>query len=150
MREDRIKEIQIKTMVKKSEDELKEIIDRRSKINWEPEAFVAAERELEDRLRPKPIIDESISKSVSSLKYGNEDVHLLVDEVQKLRSEVLSLRNNLAGTNNTLPQTDVVSPSFFRRAFAIWGHYLFAQLVIAIAVFGIIVILSFIITIGSY
>lgn len=31
-----------------------------------------------------------------------------------------------------LPLTDLVHPSFLRRAFAVWGHYFVAQLIISI------------------
>ena len=34
--------------------------------------------------------------------------------------------------DNALPQTDLVSPSFFKRAFAVWGHVFVAQLIIGI------------------
>ena len=49
MREDRIREIQEKTMIKKSNLELKTIINNKSGKNWKLEAVEAAKRELENR-----------------------------------------------------------------------------------------------------
>jgi len=52
MSSERVKEIQEKTMRKKDENQLKEIISGKSKTNWEPEAIQAARKELEERSAP--------------------------------------------------------------------------------------------------
>ena len=38
--------------------------------------------------------------------------------------------------SNALPKTNLLSPNFFKRAFTVWGHFFFAQLIIGIT-FGI-------------
>ncbi len=35
-----------------------------------------------------------------------------------------------------LPQTSLISPGFFKRAFAVWGHFFVANLIISIIVGG--------------
>ena len=34
--------------------------------------------------------------------------------------------------DNALPQTNLISPSFFKRAFTVWGHFFVAQLIIGV------------------
>jgi hypothetical protein len=63
-----------------------------------------------------------------------------------LESENRSLRNALGDVKHKaaaqsfkvdrgLPDTALVSDSFFTRAFAVWGHYFVAQLIIGIPMF---------------
>lgn len=39
-----------------------------------------------------------------------------------------------------LPNTQIISPDFLRRAFAIWGHYFVAQLIIGLIIYGLILL----------
>jgi hypothetical protein len=42
---------------------------------------------------------------------------------------------NLGGdAQRMLPKTSLISPSFIQRAFAVWGHYFVAQLIIGIPI----------------
>lgn len=63
-----------------------------------------------------------------------------------LESENKALRNALGQvkqsaavstfkTERSLPDTGLVSDSFFMRAFTVWGHYFVAQLIIGIPMF---------------
>ena len=63
-----------------------------------------------------------------------------------LESENTALRNALSQvkhkaaaqtfkTERGLPDTGIVSDSFFVRAFTIWGHYFVAQLIIGVPIF---------------
>lgn len=63
-----------------------------------------------------------------------------------LESENTTLRNALSQvkhkaeaqtfkTERGLPDTGIVSDSFFVRAFTVWGHYFVAQLIISIPIF---------------
>ena len=63
-----------------------------------------------------------------------------------LESENTALRNALSQvkhkaeaqtfrTERGLPETGIVSDSFFIRAFTIWGHYFVAQLIIGVPIF---------------
>ena len=42
----------------------------------------------------------------------------------------------------TLPNTALISPSFLSRAFAVWGHYFVAQLLIAIPIYVLILLFA--------
>lgn len=60
-------------------------------------------------------------------------------------SHVTSLENQLAEQTRRLdaleariPNTWVISPNFFKRAFAIWGHYVIAALIIGIVLVAVI------------
>lgn len=63
-----------------------------------------------------------------------------------LESENTTLRNALSQvkhkaeaqtfkTERGLPDTGIVSDSFFVRAFTVWGHYFVAQVIISIPIF---------------
>ena len=41
-----------------------------------------------------------------------------------------------------LPNTALISPSFMSRAFAVWGHYFVAQLIIAIPIYIIVFLIA--------
>ena len=48
-----------------------------------------------------------------------------------------NVRNELAGARNmrhVFPQTDLLSQNFLKRAFAVWGHYFVAHLVISLII----------------
>ncbi len=61
---------------------------------------------------------------------------------------VAYLEQRIASLEARLPQTKVVSPSFFARAFAIWGHYFVAQFIIGV-VLGAVATLLGIVFAGS-
>lgn len=64
----------------------------------------------------------------------------LEDRVQKLEGENQKLRsiqptnadgNMLAkAISRALPKSDLFNPAFFKRAFAVWGHFMVANLII--------------------
>ncbi len=64
----------------------------------------------------------------------------LEDRVQKLEVENQKLRsiqptnadgNMLAkAISRSLPKSDLFNPAFFKRAFAVWGHFMVANLII--------------------
>jgi hypothetical protein len=57
---------------------------------------------------------------------------------------VAYLEQRIAALEARLPQTKLVSPSFMSRAFAVWGHYFVAQLIISIILSVIAFIFSLI------
>ncbi|HWS24334.1 MAG TPA: hypothetical protein VN226_07880 [Anaerolineales bacterium] len=63
----------------------------------------------------------------------------LEDQVNRLRDEIV----NNQFSRNTLPKTNILSPNFLTRAFAIYGHTLVAGLIVGIIfyciIFGIII-----------
>jgi hypothetical protein len=66
-----------------------------------------------------------------------------------LESELRRMSDSIARTTETsavaaarLPNTAIISPSFLTRAFAVWGHYFVAQLIIAVPIYCIIFLLA--------
>lgn len=43
---------------------------------------------------------------------------------------------------DTLPKTALVSPSFLSRAFAVWGHFFVAQLLIVVPIYLVVLLLA--------
>ena len=79
---------------------------------------------------------------------------VLENRVATLESENKSLRNALVDVKHKaaaqsfkvergLPETALISDSFFMRAFAVWGHYFVAQLIIGIPLFTCYLIFFF-------
>ena len=67
--------------------------------------------------------------------YSDQDIANLVARVQQL--EIQAATRQAAG----LPNLKLIAPNFLTRAFAVWGHFFVANLLIGIAfscVFGII------------
>lgn len=58
------------------------------------------------------------------------------------------LEQRVTSLEARLPQTKLVSPNFLSRAFAVWGHYFVAQLIIGLVVFVVMLILSFVLGLG--
>jgi len=61
---------------------------------------------------------------------------------------VAYLEQRILALEARLPQTKLVSPSFLSRAFAVWGHYFVAQLIIG-AIAGVIVLVISLLIAGS-
>jgi hypothetical protein len=76
-------------------------------------------------------------------------------EAENVRLRSLTLDNSREDrrefaryVSQALPQTNIVSPNFFKRAFAVWGHFFVAQLIIGIS-FGILYLCVFGTLLGS-
>lgn len=52
--------------------------------------------------------------------------------VAYLEQRVAALEARMGLAESRMPNTQLVSPSFFSRAFAVWGHYMVASVTIAI------------------
>jgi len=70
--------------------------------------------------------------------YSDQDIANLVARVQQLEAQAMVKQN----TN--VPNIKLLSPNFLSRAFAVWGHFFVANLLIGIAVSCIFVILGLI------
>jgi hypothetical protein len=68
-------------------------------------------------------------------------------EVQQLRAASVQTSTSLDGLKVRLPTTSLVSPHFFSRAFAVWGHYFVAQFIISLP-FLCLSFLYFVIVLG--
>jgi len=70
--------------------------------------------------------------------YSDQDIANLVARVQQLEAQAMVKQN----TN--VPNIKLLSPNFLSRAFAVWGHFFVANLLIGIAVSCFFVILGLI------
>ena len=66
----------------------------------------------------------------------------LEDQLNRLRDEIVNNQFN----RNSLPKTNLLSPNFLTRAFAVYGHTLVAGLIVGIIfyciTFGVIIALG--------
>jgi hypothetical protein len=71
----------------------------------------------------------------------------LEDRVMTLENQNQSLNRYITemggDAGKMLPKTSLISSSFIQRAFAVWGHYFVAQLIIGIPIFCIYMIFTY-------
>jgi hypothetical protein len=89
---------------------------------------------------PREVVQylQSLERRVKKLEETSSDSESSMELASKQITEMRTL----------LPDTAVISHSYVRRAFAIWGHYFIAQLIISIPLYCIAVIL--IVALGEY
>jgi hypothetical protein len=90
---------------------------------------------------------ENMPPQFKNLSELNEYLGELEGKVQALEGENKKLRDYLANlgadAQKLLPKTNLFSPSFIQRAFAVWGHYFVAQLMITVPLLCIYFIVIF-------
>ncbi len=57
---------------------------------------------------------------------------ILESELKRVSKETTELYALTDDTDLRIPDTDLLSDNYLRRAFAVWGHYFIAQLLISI------------------
>ena len=84
---------------------------------------------------------KSLDELVQYLGSLEERVQYLEEENQKLRAAPVSATTSAANVDERtiakmvasfLPLTNIVHPSFMKRAFAVWGHFFVANFIISI------------------
>lgn len=53
-------------------------------------------------------------------------------QVQELQRQITAQAYRIAELEAKLPKTNLLSPNFMTRAFAVWGHYFVSNLILAI------------------
>ena len=71
--------------------------------------------------------DSSISLDAMHIELGqlNSQIVQMQDQLQTQSIEIAELQDRI-------PDSNIVSPKFLNRAFAVWGHYVVAGFIIAI------------------
>jgi len=83
---------------------------------------------------------KSMNELVEYLYTVDQRLQALEIENRQLRAAVPSKASNVDGKlisqyiSHALPQTNLLSPSFLKRAFAVWGHFFVSNLIIGIIV----------------
>jgi hypothetical protein len=69
----------------------------------------------------------SISSDAMQLQLGqlNSQIEQLQEQLQAQTIEIIELQERI-------PDSNIISPKFLNRAFAVWGHYVVAGFIIAI------------------
>ena len=66
------------------------------------------------------------------------------DKIDSLEQQVQRLSIELDALEERVPDSNIISPNFFKRAFTVWGHYVVAGFVIAIPIMCFSVMLAFV------
>jgi hypothetical protein len=77
----------------------------------------------------------------------SSNVGISAEYVTTLEKRIIQLEEQIGKfekqiSSQRLPDTDLLSPSFLRRAFTVWGHMFVAQLLIAIPIYCVIFLLA--------
>jgi hypothetical protein len=67
-----------------------------------------------------------------------------ISQLDILIEKSRNLDTKIAYLEGRLPNSNILNQSFLRRAFAIWGHVLIAQIIIAIFIYGAVFVLAII------
>ncbi len=87
--------------------------------------------------------EESLSQGMSHYVRSLENrINRLEDNLVASQAALKSTSDQVEELLEILPNTAIISQSFVQRAFAVWGHYFMAQIMIAIPVVCVIVGLS--------
>jgi hypothetical protein len=70
--------------------------------------------------------------------YSDQDIANLVARVQQLEMQ------NSTRQNTAVPNIKLISPNFLTRAFAVWGHFFVANLLISLVIGCLVGLLSLI------
>lgn len=88
---------------------------------------------------------ETPSSLSSSQLFEFEQKYIQVmEENVQLKNQLEQLTNRITSLENRLPNSNIISPKYFRRAFAVYGHTLVAGFIVAIPIYCLIFIISFI------
>ena len=68
-------------------------------------------------------------------------IMVLEMEVRQLTRDVNLINDSYEPERINIPKSWVMSPNFIERAFAIWGHYFVAQVIIAIPIYCLVFII---------
>ena len=53
-------------------------------------------------------------------------------KLEQLEEQITAQSQELEDLKGMIPDTNIISPKFLNRAFAVWGHYVVAGFIIAI------------------
>jgi hypothetical protein len=70
----------------------------------------------------------------------------LEDNMRGLQSLIKDQSADIKAIQESFPRTAIISPSFLSRAFAIWGHTIVAQFIIAIPIWLLVLLISYLST----
>ena len=91
---------------------------------------------------PQPLMPSSPPNTAEYVFALERRVMALEYEFRRVSDWAAHVDVGLRTPAQTLPNTALVSPSFLSRAFAVWGHYLIAQLLIAVPIYLLILLLA--------
>lgn len=81
-----------------------------------------------------------VEERLSALEKENKKLKSLLAENQSIETN-----RNIRNVQEVLPQTNLLSPNFLKRAFAVWGHFFVANFLIGISVAAIYLCLTLLI-----
>ena len=85
------------------------------------------------------INENELLEKIAKLEKRIEELETSSDRSLQRVEQIADLTRSRIGR---VPQTDLLSESYVRRAFAVWGHYFVAQLCIAIPIYCVLFLLG--------
>jgi hypothetical protein len=69
---------------------------------------------------------------IESQNQGEQSLEEMKDRMNSLEQQLQSQADEIDALKARLPDTHLINPNFFIRAFTVWGHYVVAGFLIAI------------------
>ena len=63
---------------------------------------------------------------------GNITIMQLENKIELLEAQLQRQAEQISALSDRLPDTNLISPNFIKRAFTVWGHYVVAGFIIAV------------------
>lgn len=73
-----------------------------------------------------------MSDSSNSLDAIQTQLGQLNSQIEQLQGQLQTQTIEIAELQDRIPDSNIISPKFINRAFAVWGHYVVAGFIIAI------------------
>lgn len=85
---------------------------------------------MSDEIVPQNQAELTLEAMKDRLVLLEDQIHAQADEIESL--------------NARLPESDIISPHFLKRAFTVWGHYVVAGFIITVPVMCLMIFFAFI------
>jgi Tfp pilus assembly protein PilO len=83
-----------------------------------------------------------MSSSANNQEALQNQLAQLTSDVEILQGQLSEQTDELNNIKEQIPNTEIISPKFLNRSFAIWGHYFVANLIISIPIMCLILFLT--------
>ena len=90
-----------------------------------------------------------MSDSSNSLDAIQTQLGQLNSQIEQLQGQLQTQTIEIAKLQDRIPDSNIISPKFINRAFAVWGHYVVAGFIITIPFIGLISLFALVMTLIS-
>ena len=90
-----------------------------------------------------------MSSSANNQEALQSQLAQLSTDVEILQGQLAEQRDELSNLKGQIPKTEIISPKFLNRSFAVWGHLYVANLIITIPFMCLFLLLTLLLIVIS-